>query len=148
MAHTFAATVLQAEGKNATGIPVPAEIIAALGPQKRPKVAVVVNGYAYQTTVGAYGDAYMLPLSAAHRTAAGLAAGDAVEVRIALDEAPRTVAVPDDLGAALELAGARAAFDAAAPSARKAWVQQVEEAKAAATRERRIAAIVAKLAPA
>ncbi|HEY1013808.1 MAG TPA: YdeI/OmpD-associated family protein [Herpetosiphonaceae bacterium] len=147
MAITYATTVVQAEGKQATGIPVPAEVLAGLGGQKRPKVAVTLNGYAYRTTVGGYGDAAMVPLSAAHRQAAGLAAGDAVEVTIELDEAPRTVEVPADLQAALEGAGAAAAFEAAAPSARKEWVRQVEEAKAAATRERRIAAIIAKLAP-
>jgi uncharacterized protein YdeI (YjbR/CyaY-like superfamily) len=54
--------------------------------------------------------------------------------------------VPDDLAAALAAApGVREAFDALAPSARKAHVTNVESAKAADTRERRIAAIVTKL---
>ena len=52
---------------------------------------------------------------------------------------------PADLAAALEEAGLRAAFDAMPPSHRKAHVTVIEEAKAAATRERRIAAAVAKI---
>jgi hypothetical protein len=36
MKTTFATTLLQAEGKNATGIQVPAEAVSALGTQKRP----------------------------------------------------------------------------------------------------------------
>jgi uncharacterized protein YdeI (YjbR/CyaY-like superfamily) len=53
--------------------------------------------------------------------------------------------VPDDLAAALAEAGRRAAFDALAPSARKAHATNVETAKAAETRARRIEAIVSKL---
>jgi uncharacterized protein YdeI (YjbR/CyaY-like superfamily) len=69
-----------------------------------------------------------------------------VEVTLELDTQPRTVAIPDDLAAALAAKpGARAAFDALAPSQRKEQVRQVETAKAQATRERRIAGIVEKL---
>ena len=89
---------------------------------------------------------FMLPLNAAHRTAAGVKAGDSVEVTIELDLAPRTVEVPVNLAAALaEQPGATAAFDALSYSMRKEYVRQVEEAKALETRNRRIAGIVAKL---
>ncbi len=146
MAIAFTTTLVQAEGKNATGIAVPAEIIAALGSHKRPKVTVNLNGYTYRTTVAAFGDVFMLPVSAAHREAAGVAAGDQVEVTLALDLEPRTVEVPADLAAALEAQeGASAAFAAQPPSRLKEMVRQVEEAKTQETRERRIAAIVAKL---
>jgi len=146
MKATFTTTVVQAEGKNATGLQVPAEAIAALGKQKRPKVTVSLNGYTYCSTVAAYGDVFMLPLSAEHREAAGVKAGDQVEVTIELDLAPRTVEIPDDLAAALaEKPGATAAFDALSYTMRKEYVRQVESAKAQETRDRRIAGIVAKL---
>ena len=88
----------------------------------------------------------MLPLSAEHREAAGVTAGDQVEVTIELDLEPRTVEVPDDLAAALSQApGARAAFYALSYSTRKEYARQVESAKAQETRQRRIAGIVAKL---
>ncbi len=88
----------------------------------------------------------MLPLSAEHREAAGLKAGDVVALTLELDEAPRTVTIPEDLVAALAAApGATATFDALAYSARKEHVRQVESAKAAETRNRRIANIVAKV---
>ena len=88
----------------------------------------------------------MLPLSAEHREAAGVKAGDQVEVTIELDLEPRTVDVPDDLAAALaEEPGATAAFDALSYTMRKEYVRQVESAKALETRNRRIAGIVAKL---
>ena len=147
MAVTFSTTLIKADDVNATGIRVPAEAIAALGSGKKPKVVVWLNGYSYRSTVAAYGDVYMLPVSAEHRAAAGLAAGDPVEVTLELDTEPRTVEVPADLAGALAAQpGAAEAFAALAYSVRKEHVRQVESAKAQATRERRIAAIVAKLA--
>jgi hypothetical protein len=149
MGVTFTTTVLQAEGLNATGLRVPAEVIAALGTRKRPPVKVSLNGYTYRSTVAAYGDVFMLPLSQEHRAAAGVQAGDQVEVTLELDSEPRTVAVPDDLATALaQKPGATAAFDALSYTMRKEYVRQVESAKAQATRDRRIAGIVAKLSDA
>ena len=131
---------------NATGLPVPPAVIAELNSGKRPKVTVSLNGHTYRSTVAAYGDVFMLPLSAENRTAAGVKAGDMVEVTLELDLAPRTVEVPADLVAALAAEpGATEAFEALSYSMRKESVRQVESAKAQETRERRIAAIVAKL---
>ena len=146
MKAIFTTPVMQEEGMNATGLRVPAEAVAALGAGKKPKVTVSLNGYTYRSTVAAYGDVFMLPLSAEHREAAGVQAGDQVEVTIELDLAPRTVEVPADLAAALAAQpGAAAAFDALSFTIRKEYVRQVEEAKAQETRNRRIAGIVAKL---
>ena len=147
MKTTFSTTVTQAEGMNATGLPVPAEAVAALGTSKRPKVVITINGgYSYRSTVAAYGDVFMLPLAAEHRTAAGVKAGDVVEITLELDVAPRTVDVPDDLAAALAgRPGATEAFAALSYTMRKEHVRQVESAKAQATREWRIAAIVVGL---
>lgn len=146
MKTTFTTTVVQEEGKNATGLRIPAEAIDALGGKKRPAVRVTLRGYTYRSTVAAYGDVFMLPLAQEHREAAGVKAGDQVEVTLELDTEPRTVEVPDDLAAALAARpGARAAFDALAYSARKEHVRQVETARAQETRERRIAKIVASL---
>jgi hypothetical protein len=147
MAETFTTTIQKAEGLNATGIRVPPEVITALGSGKKPKVKITLNGYSYRSTVAAYqGDVFMLPLSQEHRAAAGVGAGDAVEVTLELDTEPRTVEVPDDLTSALaEKPGAREAFDALSYTMRKEHVRQVNEAKAQETRERRIANIVAKL---
>ena len=146
MKATFMTPVVQAEGMNATGLRVPSEAVAAMGAGKKPKVTVSLNGYTYRSTVAAYGDVFMLPLSAEHREAAGVKAGDQVEVTIELDLEPRTVEVPAELATALAAKpGATAAFDALSYTMRKEYVRQVEEAKAQATRERRIAGIVVKL---
>ncbi len=146
MKTTFTTVVLKDNEKNATGLQVPVEAITALGTGRRPKVKVSLNSYTYRTTVGVMGDMFMLPLSAENREAAGVKAGDPVDVTLELDTEPRTVDVPADLAAALsKQPGAAAAFDALAYSTRKEFVRQVESAKAQETRDRRIAGIVAKL---
>lgn len=146
MQTTFTTKILKDTEVNATGIVVPPEAVAALGAGKKPKVKVTLNGYMYRSTVAVMGGLFMLPLAAEHRNAAGVQAGEHVEVTLELDTEPRVVVIPDDLAAALETKqGARAAFDALSYTMRKEYVRQVETAKAAETRNRRIATILAKL---
>ena len=146
MKETFTTSVLQEEGMQATGIRVPAEIIPSFGMGKRPKVKVTLNGYSYRTTIAPYGDVFMLPLSKEHRTAAGVKAGDLVEVTLEPDLEPRTVEVPADLAEAMAaVPGTRVAFDAHPYSSRKEFVRQVEDAKTPETRARRIVAVSTKL---
>lgn len=146
MKTTFTTTVLKDQEKAATGLQVPAEVVAGLGSGKKPKVKVSLNGYTYRTTVAVLGGVFMLSLSAENREAAGMQAGDTVEVTLELDTEPRIVDVPADLTAALsQKTGAKAAFDALPYSVRKEYVRQVETAKAQETRDRRIAGIVVKL---
>jgi uncharacterized protein YdeI (YjbR/CyaY-like superfamily) len=87
----------------------------------------------------------MLPLSQEHREAAGVRAGDEVEVTLEIDAEPRTVEVPEVLAAALAENNVHLAFDALSYTMRKEYVRQVTTAKAEETRQRRIAKIVAKL---
>lgn len=131
-------------GRN-TGIPVPEEVLERLGGGRRPAVAVTVNGYRYTSTVGSMGGRSLIPFSSAHREASGIGGGDALDVALELDAAPRDAPVPDDLATALSDAGATDAFARLAPSRRKAHVTNVEGAKSAETRSRRIAAVVASL---
>jgi len=137
-------TVMFQQGNN-TGIPVPPEVVEGLGGGKRAAVVVTVNGFSYRSTLAVMGGHHLIPFSSDKRAASGIGGGDAITVDLELDTAPRTVEVPDDLAAALSEAGAREAFDALSPSARKAHVTSVETAKAAETRTRRIEAIVSAL---
>ncbi|MGY1704089.1 YdeI/OmpD-associated family protein [Geodermatophilus sp. SYSU D00697] len=125
-------------GKTATGLQVPDEVVAALGAGKRPPVVVTVGPHTYRTTVATMSGAFWVPLAAEHREAAGVRAGQEVDVRVELDTASRDTPLPDDLAAALD-DGARAFFDGLAPSHRKEWVRWVEEAKKPETRAARIA---------
>ena len=119
-----------------------AEVLDALGQGRRPPVRVTLLGYTYRTTVGVMGGVAMIPLSGEHRAACGVGNATEAEVTLAFDAAPRVTEVPDDLAAALDQAGVSPAFDALAPSRRKEHVRQVEEAKAADTRARRVSKVV------
>lgn len=138
-------TEVELGGKTATGFQVPAEVVEGLGKGKRVPVTVTINGHAYRSTIAPSGGAYYLPLSAENRAGAGVAAGDEIEVEVALDEKPREIAVPDDLAAALEAAGKRDAFDALSYSNKRRLVEPIEAAKAPETRQRRVAKVIADL---
>ena len=138
-------TTVELGGKTATGLRVPEEVVEALGAGKRPPVRITLGGHTYRTTVAPMGGAFFAPLAAEHREAAGVAAGQEVDVRIELDDAPRETPLPDDLAAALDDA-ARAFFDGLAPSHRKEWVRWVEEAKKPETRASRVEKTAAALA--
>ena len=124
-------------GKTATGIPIPDEVIEALGSGKRPPVAITVNGHTYRTTAVRMGGRFLVPLSAENREAAGVAAGEDITVDLEADTAPREVTLPDDLAAAMD-DEARAAYDGLSYTHRKEWVRWVEEAKKPETRTTRI----------
>src|SRR2546430_9241744 len=97
-------------GKTATGIPVPEDVVAAMGSGKRPAVRVTVGGHSYRTTVASMRGRYFVPLSKENREAAGVAAGDEVAVDIEGDAEPRKVAIPPDLADALAGDDAATAF--------------------------------------
>lgn len=130
---------------NNTGVPVPAEVLEELGGGKRPAVVVSVNGYEYRSSVASMGGRSLISFSADKRKETGIAGGDAITVELTLDTAPRVVEVPPDLTAALAAAGVTAAFDALAPSQRRAHATSVADAKTDETRQRRIGAILTKL---
>ena len=141
----FRATV-DLNGKTATGIRVPPEIVDALGSGKRPAVSVTIGRHTYRTTLGTMGGEYLIPLSAENRKAAGVAAGDAVDVGIELDTAPRAVEVPADLAAELAAdPAAKGAFDALPYSHRKEHVRALEDAKKPETRQRRLENTLSRL---
>lgn len=141
----FRATI-DLNGKTATGIRVPPDVVVALDSGKRPAVRVTIAGYTYRTTVAPRGDRFLISVSAENRAGAGVAAGDEVDVDLELDTEPREITVPDDLRAALDGdAEARRAFDVLSYSKRQRHVLAVEGAKTAETRQRRIAKAVDEL---
>lgn len=139
---------LSLNGRTATGIEVPPSVIESLGRGKRPAVVVRLGGYSYRTTIGVMDGRYMIPVSAEHRAAAGVHAGDHLSVSLTFDDAPRDVEVPTDLAKALNASpDARRAFDALSPSTRKRHVLSVTSAKTDETRQRRVVKVVEGLAP-
>ena len=141
----FRTTVLLG-GKTATGLPVPDDVVEALGAGKKPAVTVTLGGHTYRTTVASRGGRFLVPLSAENRERAGVAAGDDVEVEIALDTAPRELEIPADLAAALAADDtARARFESLSYSAKQRFVLPIGQAKTEETRQRRVAKVITDL---
>ena len=132
-------TTVELGGRTATGMRVPPEVVEGLGAGKKPAVLVTIGAHTYRSTIASRGGVYLLPLSAENRAAAGVAAGDDVEVTVELDTEPREVAVPDDLAAALaDDDAARTEFERLPYSHQLRHVLAIEGAKAEDTRRRRV----------
>jgi len=137
---------LRSTGGNTAGFLVDDEIVAGLGGGGRPKVVVTVNGVEWRGSIARMGGAYWLGVSAERRAAAGIAAGEVLDVEVVLDTAVREVEVPADLASALDAEPAARAFWDGMSYSNKSWhVLQVTGAKAAETRARRVAKSVAML---
>ena len=139
MANSVAFDTTVAAAGNNTGIVVPDDLIESLGAGRRPAVLVNVNGYDYRTTVGVMSGKHMISISAAVRKETGLKGGDPVHVTLTLADTPREVDVPDDFAAALSAdADAGAFFATLSNSLQRYHVDNINGAKTAETRQRRI----------
>ncbi len=145
MQQTFTTKLVRDPKRNVTGIVVPPEVVSALSSCMRPAVRITLNGYTYRSTIASMGGRFVISLSAESRKAAGLEGNEELEVKLQLDAELHTTEIPADLMAALVRGKVLAKFKEAAPSRRKESVRQVQEAKAAATRARRIERIVTAL---
>jgi uncharacterized protein YdeI (YjbR/CyaY-like superfamily) len=85
------------------------------------------------------GGVFMLGVSNDVRRAAGVEAGQDVDVDLELDTEPREIEVPPDLATALAADdAARRAFEALSYSNKRRIVEPIVDAKAPDTRQRRI----------
>ena len=140
----FTTTILQM-GNN-TGIEIPPDVVEGLGGGKKPAVVVTIGSYSYRSSVAVMGGRFLIPLSAERRAESGIGGGDAVTVDLVLDDKPREVTVPEDLGAALAGdAAAKAFFETLSYSNKLRHVLSVTGAKTPETRRRRIDKAMAML---
>ena len=131
-------TTVTAIGNN-TGIVVPDDVIEQLGAGRRPALIVNVNGYEYRSAAGVIAGKSMISISAAVRNETGLKGGDPVHVTLTVADTPRTVEVPDDFAAALAAEpGAKAFFEKLSNSLQRYHADNINGAKTAETRHRRI----------
>jgi Bacteriocin-protection, YdeI or OmpD-Associated/Domain of unknown function (DUF1905) len=133
---TFRATL---QGDSGMFVEVPSEIVRALGPARRPAVRVVINGVELRTTLAAYQGGSQIGLRREIREAAQINLGETFEVSIELDTEPRTVELPEDLGAVLAADPvASRIFEGLSFTNRKEYVGWVLGARTPATRQRRV----------
>jgi bifunctional DNA-binding transcriptional regulator/antitoxin component of YhaV-PrlF toxin-antitoxin module len=133
----FRAT-LTGTGRGGHMVEVPLDVRAVFGEARAP-VRGKVNGTPFAGRIAVYGGKYYLGFNKEIRDAAGIADGDVLSIELDRDDAPREVAVPADLQAALDAAGVRDRFDALSFTHRREYVKWIEEAKREETRARRLA---------
>ena len=120
--------------------------VAQLGGGKRAAVVVRIGGREARLRIAVMGGVAVIGLSKANRALLRVEIGQAVDAEVALDEAPRTVDIPDDLAEALASEPAlRARFDGLAFTHQRELVEWVADAKRAETRQRRVAGTLDRL---
>ena len=134
-------------GGGGTLVPVPRQVAAKLGLKGMPKVQAVIAGQPYRGSLMPMGDGtYCLGVLKSIQEAAGVKQGDTVTVELELDTARRVVELPADLAKAIAHdKEASAAWDKLSFTNKKEMARGLEEAKKPETRERRLAAAIAKL---
>lgn len=124
---------------------VPFDIKEVFG-KARPPVKVSVNGHDYRSRICVYDGKYYLPVRNDHRQAAGVKAGDIVDVTIAPDTDVRKVEVPAALSTALaKNRQAKASWDRLSYTNRKEHAIAILTAKKPETRARRLRKILRTL---
>jgi TfoX/Sxy family transcriptional regulator of competence genes len=139
-------TVQLRDAGEMSSIPVPFDPKAVFGKVRAP-VTVTLNGYTYRSTIFSMHGRVFIPLRASHREAAGLQGTEKLKVRIARDDAARTVKAPADLLAALKKrSGLPDRWKQLSYTHQREHVEAIEAARKPETRQRRIAAALAMLA--
>ena len=141
-------TTLWASGGNNVGIVVPEDVLQGFGRGTRVPVVVTIDGgHTYRTTIASMGGRFLVTFNAATRAATGRGAGDEVEVRLEVDDAPRTVEVPPLLAEAFATHPAAAdAWATLSYSRQRAHAESVAGARTSETAARRVEKVLAALA--
>jgi hypothetical protein len=137
---------LERTGANTAGFRIADEVVEELGGGRRPKVVVTVGPHTWRSSIANMGGEFWLGVSKENREAAGVAAGETLDLEVELDTAARTVDVPDDLAAELDRdPAARTAWAGWSFTRQKEAARQLTEARKPETRERRLLKVLAEL---
>lgn len=140
-------TTLFASGGNNVGIVVPEDVVLSFGRGKRVPVTVTIDGgYTYRNTISSMGGQFLISFNSRTRAATGRGAGDEVEVTLELDDAPRTVEIPDALAQAFAAEPAIAdVWARLAYSKQRAHADAITTAKTEETRSRGLEKVLSEL---
>lgn len=129
---------IDGDGTAMSALPVPFDPKHLFGKIRAP-IIVRIGDFSYRSTIAAMGGPLFIPLRKSNREAAGVEIGQEIEVTLTLDEAPRTVELPDDLEAAIKaIPGGIEAWEKASFTHRREYVEAINEAKRPETREKRV----------
>jgi uncharacterized protein (DUF736 family) len=129
-----------------TFVAVPREVSLKLGLKGRPKIQAVIAGHPYRGSLMPTADGFCLGVLKAIQQSAGVSRGDTITVELEVDTAPRVIEPPADL--ARVLAGDKkvaAGWEKLSYTNKREIAVSLEESKKPETRERRLAAALARL---
>lgn len=122
---------------DATGITIPFDVEKVFG-AKRVPVKVWINGAEYRSTIMRMGGKYMMAVPKVFRNAAGVKAGEIIEITMEKDLEKRTVEIPADFAEALHKETLTDVFQQMSFTHQKEYVNSINDAKKEETRLRRI----------
>jgi len=130
-----------------TYLDIPPEVMSAFGKKGQVKVRGTLNGHPFRGSALPHGNGtHYLVVNKSIRDAIGASQGDSVQVIVQEDIEERKAAIPDDLAVALQVNPAsKAIFDRLSYSHQKQYVEWIESAKQAATRQNRISKTITML---
>jgi hypothetical protein len=131
--------VIESASRGGAFVTVPFDVEAVFG-KKRVKVNATFDGIPYRGSIVRMGGPdHILPILKSIREELGKTFGDEVSVTVEIDDAVRTVELPEDLERALiQNKVAHAFFERLSYTHRREYVLWIGEAKRAETRRRRI----------
>ena len=146
----FAGTIRPWKAESIGGmavVDVPSEAAASLGGLKQIRVRGSLNDTPFTgSTMPAGGGRLAVAVSKAMMTAASVAVGDDVRLELERDDAPRPIALPDELSVALAADPTAArAFAALTESQRRQQAEHVAAARRPETRARRLEELLIRL---
>jgi hypothetical protein len=122
-----------------TYVQIPFSVPEVFGRKGQVPVLATINGFTFRNSLMPRAGVHILGVGKDVLAGAGATTGETVQVELAFDDAPRTVAVPADLEAALARSTAKAQlFASLSYSHKKEYVDWIESAKKPETRFSRI----------
>lgn len=130
---------LESTGGTKAGFRIPDAVVDELAAGRHPKVVATVGAHTWRTSIARMGDAFWLGMSNADRDAAGVAAGQVLDLEITVDDAPRTIDLPE------ELAPVAAAWGKLSYSNQRRIAESIAGAKKPETRAARVEKAITEL---
>ncbi len=141
--HKFTVKLIGQAGSEVAAIKPAFDVVAVFQRKGRVPVKGTINGFPFRSSLMDMGDGHMMVVNAQLRAGAKCKAGDIVAVVMELDEGPRTVELPPYLRKMISGdAAARESWSKLSFTHQKEYVREIEGAKKAETREKRIAAMM------
>lgn len=142
----FKATLIRQPDSSATFIMIPFDVQKEWGMRSRVPVKGTINGHSFRSSIAPYGGVHYLGINRDLREAAGVKAGEVVQIELEIDQEPRAVVLPSDLQSAMDTTpAAKIRWQKISFTQQREYVEMLEDAKKPDTRAKRVANIIDKL---